>query len=47
MKKRQFIPYISFARKIRIENERRKKVGGDPLHDIAEITYTVWKSKYK
>jgi hypothetical protein len=45
--KKPFIPYKAFARKIRIENERRNKVGETPLRDIASVTYEGWKSKYK
>ena len=45
--KKPFIPYKAFARKVRIENERRNKVGETPLRDIASVTYEGWKSKYK
>jgi hypothetical protein len=46
-KSRPFISYKEFVKKVRAENTRRSKNGEELLIDIAEITYTSWKSKYK
>jgi hemerythrin-like domain-containing protein len=46
-KTRPFISYKEFAKKIWDENIRRAKNGEELLADIASITYTSWKKKYK
>lgn len=47
LKRRPFIPYKEFARKVLIENIRREKTGEKPLKDIASVTYESWKYKFK
>jgi hypothetical protein len=46
-KKRAFIPYKTFARKVFNENIRREKAGEELLKDIASVTYESWKLKCK
>jgi hypothetical protein len=46
-KRRPFISYKEFGRKIFIENNRREKAGEKLLIDISSATYENWKSKYK
>lgn len=46
-KKRAFIPYKAFARKVFNENIRREKAGEELLKDIASVTYESWKSQFK
>jgi hypothetical protein len=46
-KKRAFIPYKEYARKVFNENSRREKAGEELLKDIAPVTYESWKSKCK
>lgn len=46
-KKRAFIPYKEYARKVFNENSRREKAGEELLKDIAPVTYESWKSQCK
>lgn len=46
-KRRAFISYKAFAKKVVEENFRREKAGEKLLTHIAPITYESWKSKFK